>query len=188
VREPRRPIARQPDRASLRHLDKRERLPRFRNQAIVSWSSNVKGAAKTCPSEVFELPENQQLIAEAGGLFVIDLNSDDDREKAGAGQRGKVHAELFRKQRAPDLDKSQVGEIVHDCRAISVKEHYLHFGLDRRRQRRVHRGDMSKGRRFESSAKKISRRMGPQAFGLSLRRRLEYGSSVLRGSISMLLL
>lgn len=124
------PIDRQAHGFSGRHLDHRKHLSRCDDERAVGRAANLEGAPKAEAVHAFEPAVHDELVAEDGGLAVVDLGADYDRVDVRAGHVHEAHAELLGEQSARDLDEAEVGDVVDDGGAVGVEKHDLHGDFD----------------------------------------------------------
>ena len=124
------PIDRQAHGFTGRHLDDGEPLPRGHDERAVGGPANLEGAPKAEAVHAFEPAVDDELVAEDGGLAVVDLGADHDGVNVGARHVHEAHAELLCEQSARDLDETEVGDVVDHGGAIGVEKHDLHRDFD----------------------------------------------------------
>ena len=133
MREPLRPLGGEADGAAGGHLDEGEHLAGLHDEGVVAAAANLERAPEAHPLDGLEPAMDDQDVAEHRGLAVIDLRADDDRVLLALRHRAQPHADLLGKQRARDLDETEVRDVMHDRGAVGVEKHDLRLGLDGRR-------------------------------------------------------
>ncbi len=78
MREALRPIGREAHGAAGGHLDEGEHLAALDDEGVVAGAANLEGAPKAHPLDGLDATVDDEEVAEAGRLAVVDLRTDDD--------------------------------------------------------------------------------------------------------------
>lgn len=100
----------------------------MRDERAIGRAPDIECAPESKAIEEIEPAFDDEPIAEFRGTFIIDFSANHDRVMSAFGHPGETHAELFRENRAGDLDETEVVDIVHDGSAVGIEKHDLHVG------------------------------------------------------------
>jgi len=119
------PIDRQPDRFGTGHLDEGEALAAVDHEGLIGFADHIERAPEAHAFDRIEPGADEEVIAEFGGAFVVDLGAEDDGVEAGLAHRREMPSELFGEEGARGLDVAQIREVVDHRGTIGVVKHHL---------------------------------------------------------------